>query len=94
MPTVIPTLSLMVAVLITDTLGKRPIEKMIDGFIFNLSLVLSIVYFIVVLLTLLMQPFTVKPAIELLKQSNLWLAPFQGLVTASLGVFFVKTERA
>ncbi len=30
--------------------------------------------------------------LELMKLSNLWLAPFQGLVTASLGAFFVSKK--
>jgi hypothetical protein len=28
--------------------------------------------------------------LNLMTQSNLWLGPFQGLVTASIGAFFVK----
>lgn len=91
LPTVLPTLSLMVGVLVTDELEKRPAEKRIDSFIFNLSFFLSIFYFMVVLLTLLMQPYIKKLPLEILKQSNLWLAPIQGLVAASLGAFFVKT---
>jgi hypothetical protein len=28
-----------------------------------------------------------------MKQSNLWLAPLQGLVTASLGAFYISKEQ-
>ncbi len=93
-PTVIPTLFLMISVFFEDTFRKEPTKKKIDRFIFILSLMLSIFYFIVVLITILIQPFTAKTDVGLLNQSNLWLAPIQGLVTASLGIFFAKIEQS
>ena len=94
LPTVIPTLSLLIGVLVADALGERPPDKSIDSFIFRLSFSLSLFYFSVVFLTIVVQPIVTAAPIEFLKQSNLWLAPIQGLVAASLGAFFVKSERA
>ena len=94
LPTVLPTLSLMIGVLVADALSAESTEKKIDAFIFRLSFYISIFYFVIILLTILIQPIVTIAAIEFLKQSNLWLAPIQGLVTASLGAFFVKTEKA
>jgi hypothetical protein len=91
LPTVLPTLSLMIGALVTDALGGGSTEKRIDSFIFKLSFYLSIFYFVIVFLTVMMQPFVTNAAVKFLKQSNLWLAPIQGLVAASLGAFFVKT---
>lgn len=89
LPTVLPTLSLIIGVLTVDALKQHAKLQTVDRFFFRLSLGLSVAYLLTVGVTLLAQPFTSFPALELMAQSNLWLGPFQGLVTASLGVFFV-----
>lgn len=94
LPTVVPTLALMIGVLVADARQESSPEKMVDRFTFSMSFILSLAYFAVILLTIAVQPFTTKPPLELLKLSNLWLAPIQGLVTASLGAFFVRAGRA
>ena len=94
LPTVLPTLSLMIGVFVTEALWGRYTEKHIDSFIFKLSFYLSIFYFVIVFLTVMMQPVVTNAAIGFLKQSNLWLAPIQGLAAASIGAFFVKTGQA
>jgi hypothetical protein len=38
----------------------------------------------------LLQPFSVLSPFELMSQSSLWLGPFQGLVSAAMGAFFIK----
>ena len=94
LPTVMPTLSLMIGVLVADTKQRQvKDERKIDPFLFKLSMSLSIAYFGVVLLTILVQPFTEMLILELLDKSNLWLGPLQGLVAASLGAFFIKREK-
>ena len=94
LPTVLPTLSLMIGVMVAEALGGKSTDKKIDSFIYRISFYLSLFYFVIVFLTVIIQPFVANSAIIFLKQSNLWLAPIQGLVAASLGVFFVKTEQA
>lgn len=97
MPSIMPTLSLMIAVFVTDMLDKRTQTQHntgADAFFFRLTFYLSIAYLVVVLLTLLLQPFATLPPTELLKQSHLWMGPLQGLVTASLGAFFVKNKQS
>ncbi len=90
LPTIMPTLSLIVGVLVMDALGKKAKKQTVDRFVFKLSFSLSFVYLVVVALTILMPPFPkALPTLELMQQSNLWLGPFQGLVTASLGAFFI-----
>lgn len=90
LPTIMPTLSLIIGVLVNDAFKKSKNEPTVDSFFFRLSYTLSLAYLITVLLTLLLQPFSAFSALELMRLSNLWLAPFQGLVSASLGVFFVS----
>lgn len=96
LPTIMPTLSLIIGVLVADALGKGTrTTQGVSAFLFRLTFSLSAAYLLVVVLTIVFQPFASLSPIELMRQANLWLGPFQGLVSASLGVFYVKrsTER-
>jgi hypothetical protein len=91
LPTIMPTLSLIVGVLVMETVGKNVKNTFADAFLFKLTFGISTAYLLAVLLTLLVQPFSTLTVFELMSQSNFWLGPFQGLVAAALGAFFVKT---
>lgn len=96
-PNLMPTLSLMSAVFVADALGKRVQIQTVDRFFFRLAFGLSSVYLLVVAITFFSLPFvSAKPQemVQFLRQSNLWLGPLQGLVSASIGVFFVKRQEA
>jgi hypothetical protein len=91
LPTIMPTLSLIIGVLVIDASGKGIKMKTADRFFYSLSFCLSALYLLSVALTIFIKPFVAGASpIDLMKQSNLWLGPFQGLVSASLGAFFVK----
>lgn len=92
LPTIMPTLSLIISILVADSLGQGVKKRTVNGYFFRLSFSLSLGYLVVVALTIFVHPFTMFEPLELMKQSNLWLAPIQGLVTASLGVFFIRSE--
>ena len=92
LPTLMPTLSLMVAVFVLDALGKEGSVKSVDRFIYRLAFGLSAAYLSVVLITILAGPFSEMGSSALMTKSNLWLAPFQGLVSASLGAFFIRSQ--
>jgi hypothetical protein len=68
-------------------------EDTIDRFVFWFTFILSGSYLIMVALPILLQPFAPAAPLETMKQSNLWLGPFQGLVSASIGAFFVRGKR-
>ena len=91
-PNVTPTLSLMIGVIVASRFGRTATEKTTDRFIFRLAFGLSLIYLFTLLLTILVQPFTGSSSQELFAQSHQWLVPLQGLVTASLGAFFVKSR--
>lgn len=93
LPAVVPTFSLMVGVFLADLRGMSS-DKHVDPSIYRLAACLSIAYFSIVLLTILLQPFIAADPLELLQRSNLWLTPLQALVTLSLGAFFVQAEQA
>ena len=90
-PNVLPTLSLMISVFILD-LKSRKSRKTIDKFYFRIPFWLSILYLTTILITILVQPFSNKSIIDLMQESSLYLGPFQGLVTGSIGFLFVKGE--
>jgi hypothetical protein len=92
LPTFMPTLSLITGVFVMDIRGATNPEKKVDSFLYRLALVLSIVYLFVVLLSIILHPYSELMAIHFLNESNLWIAPLQGLVGAFLGAFFVKKE--
>lgn len=89
-PTVTPTLSLIISVLVVE---RRQRTRVASRFLFILSLTLSSVYLLIVSLTILLQPFASIPPLELMQKSNIWLGPFQTLVVASVGAFFSKIEQ-
>ncbi len=92
MPTILPTLSLIIGVIVSDVLGRESKVDMVDSFLFRLTFALSVGYLLTVFLTIIIEPFIQIAPIALMKQSNLWLGPFQGLVSASIGVFFVRKQ--
>ncbi|MFO7877187.1 MAG: hypothetical protein R6U55_11470 [Desulfovermiculus sp.] len=93
LPTFMPTLSLITGVFVMDIRGATDREQNVDRFLYRLALVLSVVYLFVVLLSIILHPYSKWMAIRFLNESNLWIAPLQGLVGGFLGAFFVKKER-
>lgn len=92
LPTIMPTLMLIIGVLVMDALGKGVKITNTDRFLFRLTFFISIAYLLAVLLVIAIQPFSTLGPFELMTQSNFWLGPFQGLVSASLGAFFVQAR--
>jgi hypothetical protein len=91
LPSVLPTLSLIVGVLASDAAQHDHLDTQIDRFLVRCAIGFSVVYLLVVLSTILLQPVSsgVTP-LTLMHRSQLFLSPFQGLVSALLGVFFVR----
>jgi hypothetical protein len=94
LPAIMPSLSLITGVLVVkkasteiNASGERP-----DPFVFRLACILSVIYLLIILSIFLSQPFDEENFVNLLKKSSMWLAPLQGLVTASLGAFFVQKK--
>lgn len=90
LPTLMPTLSLVIGVLVMDVWERGMDNRKVDSFLFKLAFGISATYLTAVMLIFLLQPFSNVAPFDLMNQSNLWLGPFQGLVAAAMGVFFVK----
>lgn len=94
LPTVMPILTLIVS---ATAVTKAESQATVDRSVFYISFGLSLFYLLLVIGTIAYQIFTtLKPSemIDLMKTSNLWLGPVQGLLGISLGVFFGKREDA
>ncbi|MBM3404684.1 MAG: hypothetical protein FJY10_07330 [Bacteroidetes bacterium] len=92
LPTIIPALTLITGVLVADALSKNTANRSVDRFIYHLTLFISLIYLLAVALVIFLQPFLTTDPFTLMKSSNFGLAPLQGLVTACMGVFFVRRE--
>lgn len=91
LPSVVPALSLMVAVFFMDPAvdeAKRPVE----GFLLGLAVGISAVYLLVLGTTLWWLANSQQPIHEATSVPNIFLGPFQGTVSAALAYFFVKPK--
>jgi len=91
-PTVIPTISLMLGVLGATAMTADADTKVVKVFFYRLSKYLSLFYLTILFLTVVLEPFTQLPAIKLYTTSNYWLGPLQGLVVGVIGVLFMSKE--
>jgi hypothetical protein len=93
LPTITPTLGMIVAVLSYTALDRTLLDASVRRSFYVITWWLSFVYLFFILLTILIQPFTNRQPIELMRMSNLWLGPMQGLVGSALGVLFVSKKK-
>lgn len=93
MPTLMPTLAMIVSVLGYTARDPLSSGTVVRKSFFNIALLLSLFCLCLILLTILVQPFTGTDALQLMRISNLWLGPSQGLVASALGVLFVSKQK-
>jgi cytochrome bd-type quinol oxidase subunit 2 len=92
-----PSLALIVGVLVSDATVAAPQRiKAVSVTHFRLAFGLSAFYLFVVMLTIAASSFPTVPnarrGVEMLRMSQVWLGPLQGLVSAALGIFFVRAS--
>jgi hypothetical protein len=90
LPTVLPSLSLMAGALMYDAQTRSRGNLKVDKLLFGITLSMSSLYLFLVLCSILLYGPAAKDPVKLMTDSNLWLGPLQGLVTATVGFFFVK----
>jgi hypothetical protein len=92
LPAILPTLSLILGILVADAQAGHSQTLRADRFLFILSVILSAGYLLAVSAPIFLQPFVSLSPVDLMKQSTLWLSPFQGLVSGAIGAFFVRRQ--
>jgi hypothetical protein len=93
LPTLMPTLGLIVTVLGYTALDPGLSGTAVRRSFFRIAYWLSASYLFLIILTILIQPFSRANPVGLMRMSNLWLGPFQGLVASALGVLFVSKRK-
>lgn len=93
LPTVMPTLSMIITVLAYTAMDHTYQKAIVRTDFYKVAVSLSGAYLFVVALTILIQPFTKYSPLELMTISNLWLGPMQSLVAACLGILFVSRKK-
>lgn len=88
LPNIMPTLSLIIGILIKDA-SRKESDTTVDRFLFRLSYGLSICYIAMIILMIMLSPTN---PLEMMRQSKLFLGPLQGLVSATLGAFFITKK--
>lgn len=92
-PSVFPTLALMLGVIGAGALQEDTDKRIVKGFFLKLSAVLSCAYLLILLVTMLLEPFSPLRGMSLYSVSNYWLSPLQGLVVAAIAVLFTSQEK-
>lgn len=90
LPTIMPSLSLIAATWVSDLRHENVQVEHANTFLYRLALMLSVFYLLVIVLVVFLSPLSQTPPLEMMRQSNLFLGPIQGLVAAVIGVFFVS----
>ena len=94
LPTIMPTLSLVVGTYAASALTDLTEHRTVDITFFRISVALSLAYLLIVTLAIASYPFSRTAAILTLERIGIVLGPVQGLVSACLGVFFVSRKRS
>ena len=92
-PTISPTLALILGVMGAMALSTNTDKRVVKGFFLQLSIGLSVVYLLVLTLTIVLEPASPVHGIELYQMSNYWLSPIQGLAVATITVLFTSQEK-
>ena len=94
LPTVLPTLSLVFGLFAFRIRGAAVSSRQVDKASYRLALGSSLGYLLLVGLSIGLSPLAESGPLQLMRTSNLWLAPFQGLACALVGAFFVPRAQA
>jgi hypothetical protein len=79
LPTIMPTLSLILGVIILVAKGQSDKRESVDRFNFRIAFILSSVYLFAVALTIYITPFTSYRIFELMKISNYLVRAITGI---------------
>jgi hypothetical protein len=92
LPTIFPTLSLIIAVFVSDARGLSKQVEYVDKFFYRLTFSLSLFYLLCVFIIIVAQVFSEQWPLDFLKHSNVFLGPLQGLTAGAMVVFFRLKE--
>jgi len=94
LPSLMPTLTLIISVLGANALEPQDEGGSVRKSFYYLAMWLSTAYLMLILFTILIEPFTTFDSAQLLNLSNLWLGPFQGFVASAIGLLFFTKKKS
>jgi hypothetical protein len=89
-PALVPTASLVFAAYGAGSASQAARDARTDVLLFLMSILLSVIYLGLILLTFFAQPFIDMSPLELMALSNIWLAVFQGILLSVLATLFMS----
>lgn len=92
-PTVFPTSALMLGVIGATALQPGYDKRVVKAFFFKLSRALCVFYLLLLLLVMLLEPFSPMHGMTLFTVSSYFLSPIQGVVVAAITVLFTSHEK-
>jgi hypothetical protein len=93
LPNLVPTVALMLGIMGAEAVRPSADPVPVSASFSAWAFWLSAFYLANILVLILAEPLTPFEPLELLKMSNLWLGPVQGLVTSVLGFLFFSERR-
>lgn len=87
---ILPTLSLIISVFISDMRSNASDQSEVDRFYFRLAFFPSLFYLILLFVTITLPTAFSKSTLEAMAESNIWLGMLQGVVSSCIGLFFFK----
>lgn len=90
MPSVIPTLTLIIGTIAFQATQSSTGELEVDRFSYRTAIATSAFYLTILVGTVLLQPLVAGSALSWLELSNLWLGPLQGVTVLAVSVFFQR----
>jgi hypothetical protein len=99
LPHLLPTLTMILAVFLYQANQSRraagaEIDKQIDPFLPNLAAVTSVIYLLSLMVIILSyEESTEQPITEYYHTFDIFLTPFQSLITAAIGLVFYTSDR-
>lgn len=94
LPSILPSLGTIVSVWGYAALNPAKAQECVQKSFYHVALGISVFYLLLIPLPVFVSPFTGTSCLDLMKTSNLWLGPLQGLVAAALGVLFASKQKA
>ena len=87
-----PTLTVILGALSYTALNPDRLKQVVRIFFYRLALVMSIIYLILIALTIAFEPFSSIEPFELMRVSNYWLVPVQSFVVTLISVLFFRAK--
>ena len=90
LPSITPTLSLVVGVWANSALNKSKKTEKVGIAIYRAVLAVSVFYLVFIGLIFAIQPMVPLSPLEVINNSSLIMAPLQGIVCIFIGIFFTQ----